>query len=298
MGPEPGCATDNDADNNRRQGGTSSVPNPRPVTPKRKRDRPRLLSSSVHRTPRQGRPSLAVYKGSRHSQLASARAAAFNKSRRQMPPAAASPRAPTIRAVAVNMRGMRERTAAWVAARDTGPQDLSSNDAAAAANALVAVRDTGPEDLSSNDAAEAAAEETVKESRRRVRPPDAAPAAATERAERTKNTCRQASPQAMMEKAAMTNKLGTGTGTSRQGMLQAPSTAKEGSRCKPRPPQGAGSLGKRSPRRRHSQGTVSPDPGEMVASTPVAGSRPKRNVMAVVRDVYSSAKESGVCNYM
>ncbi len=271
MGPEPGCATDPDADNNRRQGGPSSVPNPRPVTPKRKRDRPRLLSSSVHRTPRQGRPLLAVYKGSRHSQLASARAAAFNKGRRQMPSPAASPRAPTIRAVAVNMRGMRELTAALVAARDNDPQDLSSDDAA--------------------EAAAAAAEETVKESRRRERPPDAAPTAV----ERTKNSSRQTSPHAMMEKAAMTNKLGTGT--SRQGILQAASGAKEGSHCRPRP-QGASSLGKRTPRRRHSQGTVSPDPSEMVASTPVAGSRPKRNVMAVVRDVYSSAKESGVCNYM
>jgi hypothetical protein len=264
VGPEPEGATDHDAD--RQQGRTSSVASLRTMTPKRKRGRLRLLSSAVHRTPRQGRPSLAVYKGSRHSQLASARAAAFNKSRRQMPPPAASPRAPTIRAVAVNMRGMRERTAAWVAARDTGPQDLPSN-----------------------DAAEAAAEETVKESRRRKRPPDAAPAAATERVETMKNSCRQASPQAMMEKAAKTNKLGS-TGTGRQEMLQAASTAKEGSRCKR--PQEAGTLGKRPPRRRHSQGTVSPDPGEMVASTPVAG-RPKRNVMAVVRDVYSSAKESG-----
>jgi hypothetical protein len=187
-----------------------------------------------------------------------------------MPPPASSPRAPTIRAVAVNMRGMRELTASLVAARDNGPQDLSSNDAAAAA-----------------------AEETVKESRRRERPPDAAPAAV----ESTKNSCRQTSPQAMMETAAMTNKLG-GTGTSRQGIpvLQAASTAKEGSHSKE---QGAGSLAKRPPCRRHSQGTVSPDPGEMVASTPVAGSRPKRNVMAVVRDVYSSAKESGgaiTCN--
>jgi hypothetical protein len=227
------------------------------------------------------------------------------------------------------MRGMRELTAALVAARDNdpqnlssngaaaaakalvaardiGPQDLTSDDAAAAAKALVAVRDNGPQDLSSNDAAEAAAEETVKESRRRKRPPDAAPAAATERVERTKNSCRQASPQAMMEKAAMTDKLGS-TGTSRKRMLQAASTTNtsvinEGSHYKQQ--QGAsastaGSLGKRSPRRRHSQGTVSPDPGEMVASTPVAGSRPKRNVIAVVRDVYSSAKESGgaiTCN--
>jgi hypothetical protein len=148
--------------------------------------------------------------------------------------------------------------------------------------ALVAARDNGPQNLPSNDAAAAAAEETVKESRRRERPPDAA----TDRVETTKNSfCRQPSPHAMMEKAAMTNKLGNA------------STAKEGGHYKR--PQGAGLLGKRSPRRRHSQGTVSPDPGEMVASTPVAGSRPKRNVMAVVRDVYSSAKESGgaiACN--
>jgi hypothetical protein len=270
VGPEPEGDTDHYAD--RQQGRTSSVSNPRLMTPKRKRDRPRLLSSSVHRIPRQGRPSLAVYKRSRHSQLAPARATAFYKGRRQMPSPAASPRAPTIREVSVNMIGMRERTAALVTARNNGPEDLPSNDAAAAA-----------------------AEETVKESRRRERPPDAAPAAATERVDRTRNSCRQTSPQAMMEKAAMTNKLG-GTGTSRQGIpvLQAASTAKEGSHSKE---QGAGSLAKRPPRRRHSQGTVSPDPGEMVASTPVAG-RPKRNVMAVVRDVYSSAKESGVCNYM
>jgi hypothetical protein len=274
VGPDPEGATDHDADP--QQGGTSPVPSPRTMTPRRKRVRPRLLSSATHRIPRQGRPSLAVYKGSRHSQLASARAAAFNQGRRQMPPPAASPRAPTLRAVAVNMRGMRELTAALVAARDNGHQELSSNDAAEAAAA-------------------AAAEETVKESRRRKRPPDAAPAA-TDRVERTKNSCRQSSPHGMMEKAAMTNKLG-GTGTSRQGILQAASTAKGGSHSKR--PQGAGSLEKSPPRRRRSKGTVSPDRGEMVASTPVAGSRPKRHVMAVVRDVYSSAKESGgaiTCN--